>query len=144
MRHFFHYIKIFFVLVLLFALQTKCKKDDQAVPNVPVDITIDLNGIEYSALNAVGGYIYITGGARGILIYRKSIDEYMAYDRNCTYKPNDDCARVEVTSSGITALCSCCNSEFLITDGSVMTKPATLPLKQYQTYVSGNYLRIVN
>lgn len=98
----------------------------------------------FVALNAVGGWLYVAGGAKGILIYRKSNSEFMAYDRNCTYQPSDACAQVEVDSSNLIARDSCCGSEFLITDGTVLKSPAALPLKQYQTTFDGNTLHIFN
>ncbi|MFH0893313.1 MAG: hypothetical protein V2A54_02665 [Bacteroidota bacterium] len=122
-----------------------CKKDKDGVPDVAVDIYIDLNSYVYTNLNAVGGYVYVTGGYKnkGIIVYRRSIDEFKAYDRSCTYDPDNDC-RLTVMTSGLEVWDSCCGSKYIITDGTPTNKPATLPMKAYQTILSGNTLHIVN
>ena len=123
---------------------TSCKKDDDAVPNVSVNIVISTTDPSYNDLNAVGGWIYLTGGSRGIIVYRYSIDEFMAYDRHCTYEPLESCAIVEVDQSGIIAEDLCCGSQFLLTDGSVIDGPASVSLKLYQTSFDGNNLFVYN
>jgi len=50
----------------------------------------------YANLNAVGGWVYVTGGVRGIIIYKKNSSEFAAYERCCPYDPNVSTARVEV------------------------------------------------
>ena len=131
--------------VLMTILFFACKKEnDNGVPIVPVDIYIYTSNPSFINLNAVGGWVYITGGARGILVYRKSISEFMAYDRNCTYNSNDPCAIVYVDSSNIIATDTCCNSMFSMGDGTVLQAPAGLPLKTYYTTFDGNVIHIYN
>lgn len=130
--------------ILLISGFYACKKNDDSVPIVPVDIYIYTSNPSFINLNAVGGWVYITGGARGILVYRKSISDFMAYDRNCTYNSNDACAVVYVDSSNIIATDTCCNSQFSIVDGTVLQAPAGLPLKTYSTTFDGNVLHIYN
>lgn len=130
-----------FVMTLFYA----CKKDEpNGVPIVSVDIYIYTTSPSFINLNAVGGWDYITGGVRGILVYRKSISEFMAYDRNCTYNSNDACAIVYVDASNIIATDTCCNSKFSIVDGTVLQAPAGMPLKTYNTTFDGSVLHIYN
>ena len=122
-----------------------CKKDaGDVVPDVYVNIYIYTTDPEFVSINAVGGWVYITGGSRGIVVYRNSVEEFMAYDRHCTYEPSNSCARIEVEQSNITAVDSCCGSKFVLTDGSVASGPASLPLKQYQAKLEGTTLHIFN
>ena len=122
-----------------------CKKDNNnSVPNTAVDIYLYTSNPSFVNLNPIGGWVYITGGVRGILIYRKSSSEFMAYDRNCTYQPNDACATIYVDATNIMATDTCCNSKFSMYDGSVLNGPAGLPLKQYHTAFDGNVLHIYN
>lgn len=114
------------------------------MPNVYVNIYIYTTDPEFVNLNAVGGWVYITGGSRGIVVYRNSIEEFMAYDRHCTYEPSNSCARIEVEQSNITAVDSCCGSKFVLTDGSVINGPASLSLKRYPIKLEGNTLHIYN
>jgi len=133
-----------FILALLVLIGTGCEKDKDTVPNVSVNIVLSTTDPNFNNLNAVGGWIYLIGGSRGILVYRFSIDEFMAYDRHCTYTPSESCAIVDVDQSGVIAKDACCGSQFVITDGSVIEGPAEIPLKRYQTSFDGNLLHIFN
>lgn len=116
------------------------------VPKVPTNITINLDLPEYIDLQTVGNWTYITGGNRGIIVYHLGIDDFVAFDRVCTYHPEDGCRIVVDRSSNITARDSvCCGSEFSIIDGSVLQGPATLPLYQYTVdFNGGSILHIYN
>ncbi len=122
-----------------------CKKDrDIRVPIVPVQIEINLNFPEYNALQVVGGWAYITGGSEGLIVYRRSQDEFTAMDRHCTYQAENLC-RVTVDDSQVMARDTmCCQSAFLLLDGSVVQGPAALGLKRYNTTFNGTILRIFN
>jgi nitrite reductase/ring-hydroxylating ferredoxin subunit len=136
-------IFLFFIIsFLLFA----CKRNsDEYIPNVPVNITIYPSNPQYFKLTTVGGWMYISGGVRGIIVYRNSINDFSAYDRNCSYQPQNACSTVNVDSSNnIYAFCPCCSSQFVLTDGSVAKGPANFPLKSYRTFFDGNALQISN
>jgi Rieske Fe-S protein len=121
-------------------IQLKCKNKNDVIPYVYVDYYIYLNDPDFSSLNAVGNYVYVTGGYRGMIIYRRSIDEFAAYDRACTFDPSKDCEKVELDETGLVAECPCCESKYTIYDGYVMEGPASLPLKEYHTSFDGNTL----
>jgi nitrite reductase/ring-hydroxylating ferredoxin subunit len=139
---------IFIIGSIFLLLTNSCKKQQtttNSVPLVNVDINIYVNNPSYINLNATGGWQYITGGVRGILLYRASSTEFKAYDRNCTYQSSNSCATVRVDNSNIIVRdSSCCNSQFSIVDGGVLQGPATLPLKAYNTSFDGNLLHIYN
>lgn len=138
---FFLYFTSFVILLNI----ASCKKDtDNGVPITPVDIYLYTNNPSFVNLNGVGGWAYISGGVRGILLYRKSSTEFMAYDRNCTYQSSDPCATVVVDATNILATDTCCHSKFSMYDGSVTQAPAGLPLKIYNTTFDGNVLHIYN
>ena len=136
-------IQLFFLLVFLL-LFTNCKKNDNLVPYVYVNFYVSLSYPQFSSLTSVGGWVYVTGGYKGIVIYRNAIDEFCAYDRACPYKPTDACERISVEANGITAIDSCCGSRFLLIDGSVVKGPAKISLKTYQTFFSGTTLQVTN
>ena len=95
-------------------------------------------------LLAVGGWVYITGGSRGIIVYRFSPDEFLAFDRHCTFQVEDGC-RTDVDNTNITAVDSdCCGSKFLIVDGAPIDGPANIGLQHYNTQFDGNTLLITN
>lgn len=133
--------------VLLLLLLSSCNKDgnnNSGIPYVQVAIDIYPANPQYIDLNVIGGWLYITGGSRGIIIYRFSQDEFYAYDRHCTYQPQNSCGKVRMDTDNITLLDTCCGSKFIIVDGSVIQGPAGLPLQRYQTYYDGTTLHITN
>lgn len=133
-----------YILILNFIVFSGCDINSNYIPNVPVNIYIYPDLPTYSALNTIGGWMYINGGVRGIIIYRKTLDQFIALDRNCTFDPSEECATVEVDASNIFATDPCCGSQFLLIDGQVTNAPAIFPLKQYDTNFDGNMLHIYN
>ena len=119
-----------------------CKKDNinqqLGIPYVNVDRYILLNDPNSLSLNAVGGFLYVNAGSRGILVYHRAYEEYVAFDRHCTYNTSDACGKVTLDSSSNVILnCACCASKFSIIDGSVLNGPAINSLLQYQAQISG-------
>lgn len=138
-------MKALYTFFICLAILTACKKDaEDEIPNVSVYFTIDLNDAPYAPLNAVGGSVNVTGGVKGIVIYRKSQEEYNAFDRNCSYQPLDDCARIETDSTLNTATDPCCGSRFQLVDGTPVKGPAVKPLKAYRTSLNGSKLTVSN
>lgn len=136
---------LFLLIFITGIFVISCKKEnDNGVPIIAVDIYLYTNNPSFIDLYVIGGWAYIDGGVRGILVYRKSQTEFMAYDRNCTYQSSDPCATVFVDATNILATDTCCHSKFSMYDGSVTQAPAGLPLKAYQTTYDGNVLHIFN
>ncbi|MFI5151078.1 MAG: hypothetical protein ACHQRM_15190 [Bacteroidia bacterium] len=129
---------------ILLITGSACKKEKQGVPLVAVDIRLYSTDPSFMPINAVGGWTYVNGGYRGILIYRKTLNDFMAYDRACTYNPSDENELIKVDASNVLATDAHCGSKFLITDGTVNQGPATLPLKSYVTTFDGTLLHITN
>lgn len=105
----------------------------------------------YPELNTVGGFVTLTANypSRGIIVYRLSTNTFMAYERSCPYDANacctqDTCSRLVVDADALRITDPCCQSKFLIIDGSVSKGPATYPLKQYKADYSGGTLHIYN
>ncbi len=135
----------FFLIVLLSsAWSCKDKIPHDSIPEIAVNLYIDVNSTMYIELNTIGGWVYLTGGYRGILIYRISVDEFVAYDRGCPYDPFEAASRITMDPSGITCTDSLCGSQFGILDGSVIQGPSTIPLKRYYTYFDGSILTVNN
>jgi nitrite reductase/ring-hydroxylating ferredoxin subunit len=134
------------LLSALFFITSSCKKETkQGVPFVAVDIRLYSSDPSFVGLNAVGGWTYVDGGNRGILIYRKTTSEFNAFDRSCTYNATAVNEQVSVEkANNVIATDAHCGSKFLMTDGSVSQGPAGLPLKAYQTSFDGTMLHIYN
>jgi nitrite reductase/ring-hydroxylating ferredoxin subunit len=133
------------LVLILLVFTPGCKRDDRGgVPITPVEISINVNNPSYAALAVTGGWLYLSGGSRGLIVYRSSPETFVALDRHCTYQPGELC-RVFVDDSELIARDSlCCGSAFLITDGSVVQGPAALNLQRYNTAFNGTTLRIFN
>ena len=133
-----------FVSFLFFISCSKNGNNNSNIPYVPVNIDIYPANPQYINLNVDGGWVYLTGGSRGIIVYRLAQGEYYAYDRHCTYQPLDACGKVKMDTDNITLVDTCCGSKFIVVDGSVINGPAGLPLQRYQTYYDGTTLHITN
>lgn len=134
------------IILFLFIFNLSCNKTNDVVPYTPVDIYISLSNPEFYALNAIGNYIAITGGYKGIILYRKGNNEFIAFERACTYDP--ECSRLEIDEERyLLTHHDCCGSEFsILLDGAIVTSPASLPVKQYHVtfYPNNNSLHITN
>ena len=116
--------------------------DDNIPPvNFP-DIVIALNLPSYSSLMTKGGFKEIGGGVRGIIVYCEDVGKYHAFERNCSYQPNDACATVNIDASKLFMIDPCCGSSFDFSTGNPIGGVAWRPLRKYQTTVTGNELTI--
>ena len=121
------YSLLFFVILILGFASCKDALPRDDIPRVFVRKEINLNDFTYKDLNNIGGYVYITGGVRGIIIYRKSLSQYLAFERDCPYQPLDSCALISVDNSTLFMIDTCCSSKFDF-DGNPTAGPARFPL----------------
>jgi len=140
-------IRLFSILLpLLFFLYGCGKNNINPVPNIPFDITIDINLPSYNALNGVGGWCYVNGGSRGIIVYRRSIEEFVAFDRHSPQDPNGTCTTplFPDTNNFLQLNDTCNNATFSLYDGMPISN-SSFGLRQYMTVFDGsNMLRIYN
>lgn len=133
---------LFYPLLLVILLG--CGREKHVIlPDVFVDIRLNLTTQEALPLRYDGRAIYLEGGVKGIIVYRKNQDTYFAFERNCTFEPTKECARVDIDPSMFFMIDSCCGSQFDF-EGNILGGPAPVPLKRYQTILSGNVLQIYN
>jgi hypothetical protein len=137
-------LRIFCVVIIGIVFISCNRERNNIIPNVLVDIEININNPEYINLMAVGGSMYLGGGSRGIVVYRYSQDTFVAFDRHCPYNPTEEGQVTFDSSSAIILKDNSCGSQFLLTDGSLYSGPATNSLKRYQTFFDGTILRIYN
>lgn len=135
-------LALYFSVITILLLQS-CGKDGEYIDDVPVDIRITASDYRFSSLNSAGGFVVINGGVAGIILYKKTSGQIVAYDRCSTYNPEKKCA-VNVNEPSITATDPCSGSLFSMEDGSSLRAPATRPLKQYQVTVTSSQITIYN
>ncbi len=145
--------KIFIMSLVM--LIVNCQTENEEIENVLVNFSINIQLPFYSSLSTVGNAIQINAsenlgingyccGVKGIIIYHHPSGEYMAYERNCTFQPNNSCSQVNLEENMLFAVDSCCGSKFLLLDGSVYEGPANIPLKKYNTSFDGTYINVFN
>lgn len=133
--------KIWFLLVFILACTPN--RSDDPVPFIPfLDIVVNLNLPEFIGLRTDGGHAVVSGGVRGIILYRVNSSTYLAYERNCSFRPNEACATVDVHTSGLFMIDPCCGSSFNFSDGNPTGGPAWRALVQYRTQLNSLTLTI--
>ncbi len=133
--------------LIYFLLLVGCQPDlsDDPIPYIPfTEIIINLSFPEYASLRTDGGYKEISGGVRGIILYRINSTSYNAFERNCSFHPNDACATVNTHSSGLYLTDPCCGSTFNFSDGNPSGGVAWRPLRRYRTQLTGTTLSITD
>jgi len=133
---------------LVFLIACEPKLVDDPIPVVAFsDVVINLSFPEFTELNRDGGFKALNdqgAGVRGIILYRNTATSYVAYERNCSYRPNEACATVDIHNSGLFMIDPCCSSTFNFADGMPNGGPAWRPLLQYRTQLNGNLLTITD
>lgn len=131
---------------LLIVLSCQPDHSDDPIPIVPFpDFIVNLSAPEYQSLQVNGGHKEISSiGVRGVIVYRVDASTFKAFERNCSYHPNDACATVNVHSSQLYLEDPCCNSNFSLPDGMPTGGPASRPLRQYATNLVGLQLTITD
>lgn len=140
-------LRLFFLFASVLLTSLSCKKNNShPVPDIPFDITINMDLPSYNALNGVGGWTYVNGGSRGIIVYRRSIEEFVAFDRHSPADPDGICAHplYPDPDNFLTLIDSCSSARFSLYDGSPISG-SEFGLRMYQTMYDGSSnLRIYN
>lgn len=142
-------LKSWILLLLAGCVMMQCGQYPANIPYVPIDITINTFEPQFISLQAVGGWAYLNGGSRGLILYRASIDQVNCYDRHCPYNTENSCGKVSIDSTGLFLVDNdCfgggCGSRFSLINGSVVDGVAIYPLKQYKTTLDGALIRVFN
>src|SRR5687767_14253710 len=122
-----------FVTGLLFLVLLISCEPEQVDDPIPFQPYPDINIVlpNYPALSTNGGFILVSdGGVRGIILYRNNATTYLAFERNCSFRPNDACATVDVHTTTLFMQDACCGSSFNF-EGTPTGGPAWRPLQQY-------------
>lgn len=138
-------------LIAVGLLSARCQKEDEPLPYAYVNFRIEPNSTLYINLNSPGGYEYITAErpSRGIIVYRVTDMDFVAYERTCPHDPDaccteESCSRLYVEEGSVFIKDDCCESRYLILDGTNFDGPSNKPLKQYNTTFDGKTLHIFN
>ncbi len=140
---------LFSAAALILLMQTSsCNPDltDDPIPYLSFgSVYINLNLPEYSRLKSDGGFHYYDdAGVKGLIIYRQSASNYIVYERNCSYRPNEACATVNMHVSTLFMEDPCCGSQFDLNTGNPTGGAAWRPLRKYFSTVNGSDLTITD
>ncbi len=142
------------LLILLLTASLQGCKDVHENPNYPnaiINITINLNQIDYYDLRVVSGYTYLTSDpmstSRGLIVYRLSQDEFRAYDRLPPNNPdcrdnNGNLTRLVVDFPFVVDNCN--DIKYNIINGDIFEGDGIYPLIQYRTSFDGYEVHIFN
>ncbi len=112
-----------------------CSKSSGDITSAPtnVDISLDLSLPVNAALNTAGGCIY-TGG---VIVAKTTAGNYIAVSQACTHEG------VSLQYQGGNQLFYCPSHGATFSNtGAVLSGPASVALKQYNTSLTDNILRI--
>ena len=150
---------LFFNLLLTILAAASCgRENDDVIPDVYVDFTIDLLDPEFSSLLVIGvsdtvdastnnwgsraaGYDY-----NGIIIY-SGPDDYYAYDRTCPHDFSVSGLSIQIkTDMASIAECPVCGTRFALSAyGTPVSGPGKYPLKNYTTsFDQSRYIEVWN
>jgi hypothetical protein len=144
------------VMIMTCIFIISCDKDNaDRQPLPPINITIDPNSTIYQEINVVGGWLYLDeqDGAqppsRGIIVYRLSTDQFLAFERTPPFKPDSCCNAAKTICSKLIVddyfplvADTCTMSKYLILDGSPVEGPSTMTLGTYVSEYNGDLLYI--
>jgi nitrite reductase/ring-hydroxylating ferredoxin subunit len=131
-------------IALLFFLFAACGKEENFVPDYPVNFSAPLTDPRLLKLNSPNGAVSFAGyGVAGIIIYRRADNSYAAYDRCSTVNPEQKNA-VVVDDPSLTATDPVSGAKYLLNDGSPVKAPAKTSLKRYAVTIAGNTLYVRN
>ena len=154
------------ILMALLPFAHGCKEYPQNPnrPVLPYPITIYPNTMQYYELNFVSGWIYITSdvesASRGIIVYRQSETEFLAFDRMPPNEP-DACTDSHGNTTRLVVdipfvVDRCNNAYYNILNGQIIIREPDMvpnfptdgtvvfPLIQYHTFYDGVKLVISN
>ncbi len=131
-------------LIIISITLFSCRNQYRGIPNVNVDLYINILDPNYSSLAGLGAWKYVDGGSKGIIIFNLDNETYLAYERHCPHDPESSCSQIEVDETNLVAIDSCCMTKYQLLDGSVLDGPGNLPLLSYSTSFDGNIIHIRN
>lgn len=136
------HISIIITLISTTFLFTSC---EESFDYGYVNFYIEPDSAEYFNLNLGNQqWEYFEGGYRGVVVFRKTWDEFITFERSCVAHQCD--GRLEVdTSNNVLLHCPKCQSNYIYYDGSPLEgSKASRLLYSYCSYFDGTYLWVNN
>lgn len=129
------------------------------IPNVVINVTIDPNSTMFQQLNTPGGWlyleeqpgIYIPAGSRGVIVYRLTMTEFKAYERQppnfpfeCCDENGFNCTKLIVGGNYPFVKDTCNDNLYQLLDGTLFQGEGQFSLIEYNAMYDGSLLHVFN
>lgn len=135
MKKTFSILSIFSLLIFSNLTINSCGSREDTVtcfPNVPINVSLNLNLPAYYALNNINGWIYVNeqqSGTRGLIIVNTG-SEFKVFDRNAPHLCPDNNTTLEVKDN-ISIICPKDNMKWMLNGNPESGGKTSLPPKTY-------------
>ncbi|WP_107037210.1 Rieske (2Fe-2S) protein [Brumimicrobium mesophilum] len=138
-------ILFFFITATLLS----CSKNKQhPIPYYSFDANVNLTLPSYADLQGIGGWAYVSGiGSKGVIVYRQSLNVFVAFDRHSPAEGSFDCETGLTPDPNNFLILNdpCSNAQFSLYDGSIIGGDTKWGLRSYLVeYYGGQFIRIYN
>ena len=135
---------LFFLAIILLSNCSTSFQNNDVLPTIQVNETIDLSLPEFINLNTPQNWAYGNGGIKGIIIYNINGREFKAFERAAPHIQISGCSQM-VVENNIRMRCPCDDSEFNVLNGSPLTDGVDKNAREYLvSNLNGVVLRITN
>lgn len=150
---------LFSVSMLIFTPGCNKGSINPNIPRAVINVTINPNSTMFQQLNTPGGWlyldeqpgIYIPYDSRGVIVYRLSMTEFKAYERqspdrkfSCCDDANENCAKLIVGGNYPFVKDTCNGNLYQLLDGNLFTGDGYYPLIEYSAMYDGALLHVFN
>jgi nitrite reductase/ring-hydroxylating ferredoxin subunit len=150
-------IRFFFISITLPLLLFSCKKNENdVIPDVYIDFTINLNDPEFVSLTSILGSVYVDASTNnwgrkaagyddnGIIVFAGA-EEFYAYDRTCPHDYAVNGLSIKVNIDFTMAICPRCSTTYVLSSGGTpYSGIGRYPLKNYKTRYYSNTVNVWN
>jgi len=133
------------LLIISFYQCADNRENNNILPFVAVNETINLNLPQFINLQVPGGWSYSNGGLKGIIIYNVNGTQFKAFERASPHLPISQTCSQMMVNNGIKMISPCDDSEFSILDGSPLTSGVEYFAREYLVNrINNSVLQITN
>ena len=132
------------LLLLIFSSFFSCVNNNNlanCIQTLPLSLSTDLNNPQLINAQTPGGFAELDGGNKGVLLFNKNGNDFVAFDKLC---PQNDCTTPMIFENRLLK-CSCDESTYSVDfGGAPQTTGFDCPAIAYRVIKNGSSIRIVN
>lgn len=132
------------ILFAVFITLVNCSSNENlanCIQSFSLNVNTDLNNPQLINAQTPGGHADLGGGNKGILLFNKNGNDFVAFDKLC---PAGDCNQPMVFENRLLK-CSCDNSTYSVDfGGAPQTDGFQCPAIEYRVLRNGSAIRITN